>query len=68
MVNFGQIVKELREFKGLTQAELAKAIGVSHNSISQYESGARRPSYEVLILMVKFFDVTAGQLLGTEEL
>jgi transcriptional regulator with XRE-family HTH domain len=32
-----------REDKGLTQAELAKAIGISHATVSKYESGKASP-------------------------
>ena len=40
----GARLKELRENKNLSQKELGKLVGVSHNSVSLYESGDRQPS------------------------
>lgn len=39
-------LRELREQKGLTQAEVGERIGVKGNTISQWEAGTRRPSPE----------------------
>ena len=41
-------IKELRDEKDLSQEELAKEIGCSANSISQYETGKRNPSEKVV--------------------
>lgn len=38
---------EMRKAKNMTQAELAKRTGVAQNTISQLETGERRPSVEV---------------------
>ena len=38
---------EMRKEKNMTQAELAKRIGVAQNTISQVETGERRPSVEL---------------------
>ncbi|MCL2229104.1 MAG: helix-turn-helix domain-containing protein [Firmicutes bacterium] len=63
----GQRIKELREFKGVTQKDLSGVLGVRQHTISQFENGVRRPNYETLIALAKYFDVTVGQLLGTED-
>ena len=60
-------LKELREEKGLSQIQLAKEIGVNHRTISQYEIGVREPDIQTIKKLCKFFDVTAGYLLGIEE-
>lgn len=41
-------VRKLRNAAGLSQAELARRIGLSQSNISAYESGARRPSGAML--------------------
>lgn len=41
-------LRKAREHAGLSQAELADAIGVSRNSISNYESGHTTPRVIVL--------------------
>ncbi|MCL2556721.1 MAG: helix-turn-helix domain-containing protein [Firmicutes bacterium] len=60
-------LKELREEKGLTQVQLAKELGFSQNTISQYESGVTEPNIQTIKKICKFFNVTAGYLLGIEE-
>lgn len=36
-------LKQAREEKGLSQAELADAVGLKQSTISQYENGSRKP-------------------------
>lgn len=66
MKDIGIHIKEQREVKGLSQKELATKIGVKQNTISQYENNIKRPSYEILILIADFFDVSVDYLLGRE--
>lgn len=44
-------IKEIRKKCGLTQKELGERVGVSEAAISQYESGKRRPDYEIVLRM-----------------
>lgn len=50
-------LKSLRLSRGLSQSQLACAIGVSRNAISSYERGEYKPSYDVLFRLVRFFEV-----------
>jgi len=63
-----KILKKLREEKGISQAQLAKELNCSQNTISQYENGVREPDLCTVKKICKFFDVTAGYLLGLEEI
>lgn len=54
----GAKIKELREKAGMTQTELADRLGVSKSVISAYEKGIRNPSFKVLPLIAKTFNVT----------
>jgi len=47
----------------LTQAELAKALGLGESTISFYESDKRNPDFETLIEFSKYFAVTTDYLL-----
>ncbi|WP_237738175.1 helix-turn-helix domain-containing protein [Caldicellulosiruptor sp. F32] len=63
---FGKRLKELREERGLTQAELAKELGISVQNLSYYENG-REPKYELLIKIADYFGVTVDYLIGRSE-
>lgn len=64
---FGTRLKELREEKGLSQAELAKQTGLSQSAISLWEDGKRSPNAEIIIIFARFFDVTADYILGMAD-
>lgn len=68
MVNMGKRIKALRIEKHITQTEMAQRIGVSKAMISSYELEQRSPSYEVLIKIATFFNVTTDYLLGVERI
>ena len=51
---FGEKIKRARENLGLTQEELAKAVGLSSEFISNIEIGRRSPSFETLITLVNY--------------
>jgi len=50
----------------VTQIQLAVAIGVSPGNDSDWETGKSLPSYNALIALSKYFDVTADALMGLE--
>ena len=62
----GYRLKELRKKMDISQTELGKLLGVTKVSISGYENGTRVPSMEVLMNIIKLFDVSADYLLGRE--
>lgn len=49
---------ELREDRGLTQAELAFKLDLSPSTISSYEQGVRIPRDAVKIKIARFFGVS----------
>ena len=51
----------------LTQEELAEKLNISQKSISKYETGARKPSFETLTEMAKLFNVSTDYLLGRKN-
>ena len=60
-------LKELRQEKGFTQAEVAKAIKTSQRNIGRWENGENEPSASFVARLAKFFDVSADYLLGLED-
>ena len=63
----GVKIRELRLEKGLLQKELAEKIHIASNTLSQFESGKANPSYDVLIALADFFEVSTDYLLGRED-
>lgn len=63
----GEKIAEQRKKLGLSQEELAEKLNISQKSISKYERGNRRPSYEVLTAMASLFGVSADYLLELEN-
>ena len=63
----GQTIRNLREKKGFTQAELADKLGVSSKAISKWEANKGTPSYEFLPLLAKLFNITIDYLMTGEE-
>lgn len=62
--DFGKILKELRGEQGLTQVQLAKAIGVSQGTIYFWENGINEPTSFYVVALADFFNVSTDELLG----
>jgi transcriptional regulator with XRE-family HTH domain len=60
-------LRELREFKGLKQYEMARLLNISNNAYSQYETGKRQMSYETMYALADYFAVSIGYMLGKSE-
>ena len=56
-------IRDLREDKDLSQAELGKAIGVSQRTYAYYESGQRMVPPEILVALARFHRVSVDYLL-----
>ncbi len=67
MQNLGEKLKELRLSKNLTLKQVADAIGLTRNAISNYEANIREPSLSVLKSLCDFFDVSADYLIGRSD-
>lgn len=62
------VLKKLREDVGMSQAELAKKIGVSQSTVGMWESGRNSPEFNNLQKIASIFDVSIGFLVeGVEE-
>ena len=47
-MEIGKKIKELRTQKGISQTELAKAIGASQRAVSYWESGVAEPNATII--------------------
>lgn len=64
---FAARAKTLRKERGLSQTELAAALGISRTSVNLYESASRVPDITALARYASFFSVTSDYLLGLSE-
>lgn len=53
----------LRKSKGMSQEELADAVGVSRQAVSKWESEQATPDLEKVVIMSDIFEVTTDYLL-----
>ena len=60
-------IKEARQLAGITQKELAKTIGVSAGTLSDYENGNHDPKSDSLVRIADACGVTVDYLLGREK-
>lgn len=59
-------IRELRVARNLSQVDFAKALGVSKQTVSNWENDNIQPSLEMFVRIAEFLGVTPNQLLGFE--
>jgi len=64
IIKINEQILFLRKQKGITQEELAQALGVTNQSISKWESAACCPDIQLLPDIATYFGVTVDELLG----
>jgi len=62
-MNIADRIQNLRRTKGMSQEQLADAIGVSRQAVSKWESEQAMPDLEKIVIMSEVFDVTTDYLL-----
>ncbi len=60
-------IEEIRKARGVNQEELAKALGVSRQTISSLENGRYNPSVELAYKLSKYFGMTIEEVFIFEE-
>ena len=60
-------LKILRKTKGLTQGEVARALGITQSTLARFESGVRQPDVEMVVKLANYYEVTVDELLGSES-
>lgn len=66
-MNINERLRELRKEKKLTQKELAVAINVPYRTLLNWELGKRNPTYENMIKLQDFFNVSGAFLRGETD-
>ena len=63
----GELLKSLREGKGMTQAQLAERFNVSTRTVSRWETGSNMPDVDLLIDLADFYDVDIREIIDGER-
>ena len=64
----GNTIKQLREGRGLTQAELAQMIGVSSKTVSKWETGKGLPDITLLQPLAQALGISVIELMNGERI
>ena len=67
-MELGKRLAELMTEKQISQSRLAREVDIDQTTLSKVLLGKNNFSLETAIRVAKFFNVTLGQLAGTEEL
>ena len=62
-MNISDRIQSLRKARGITQEQLADAVGVSRQAVSKWEAEQSVPDLERIVAMAEYFDVTTEYLL-----
>jgi putative transcriptional regulator len=60
-------VREQRTQRGLSQAELAAALGVSRQTVISIENGRYQPSLPLAFRIARFFDLTVDKMFDPDD-
>lgn len=63
----GEKLKEIRESINMNKKEFAQYLGLKYTTYNNYETEAREPASDFLILISEKFDVSIDYLLGLKE-
>lgn len=66
-MTIGDRIKSARKKAGITQAELAKRLGISYVGVSQWENNLRNPKIETVQRIASALNVSIVDLVGTAD-
>lgn len=64
---FAEMLKLLRNERGITQEQLASMLKVSRSTIGMYETGSREPDFETSEAIADIFNVDMDYLMGRSK-
>lgn len=60
-------LRKIREEKGVSQAAVAKELGISRQAYNNYELGKREADYETLLKLAEYFETTVEALIKDND-
>ncbi|HIZ20151.1 MAG TPA: helix-turn-helix domain-containing protein [Firmicutes bacterium] len=65
--DFGIRLRSLRRARGLSQADAAKLLGISKNSLYRYECNSQEPTLNILVRLARCYNTTLDYIAGLED-
>ena len=65
-VRIGKFIAEKRKEQGLTQAQLAEALGITDRAVSKWETGRSLPDASIMLELCGLLKITVNDLLNGE--
>ena len=65
-MKFGDILRQKREERRMTQADLAERLGVSRQNVCNYETGYKIPPLKVVVAAADVFRCSTDEMIGRE--
>ncbi|MCH5157203.1 MAG: helix-turn-helix transcriptional regulator [Clostridiales bacterium] len=66
-MKIGKNLKELRNYKNLTQDDVAKVLNISRQAYCRYENDQRELSLEMLCKLADFYEESTDNILGRKQ-
>ncbi len=63
-MEFGAILRQKREARRMTQADLAKRIGITQQNVNSYETGYKVPPLRVVVAAADMFRCSTDEMIG----
>ena len=63
----GELLKQLRKEKNMTQEQLAEKFYVSGRTVSRWETGSNMPDLGILVELADFYDVDIREIIDGER-
>ncbi len=60
---YSETIKTLRKQQGITQEQLAKALGISRSTVAMYEKGEREPNFEMCEAIADYFNCRLSDII-----
>ena len=67
-MNIAKAISDLRLGRNISQEDLASALFVSRDLVSKWETGVRRPNWQMIEKIAEFFDVPTSYIVDKNEL
>lgn len=66
-MQYGDILRNLRNSKGLSQKELTDRLNINRSTYARYETSSTQPDFNTLAKLADFYDVSIDYILGRQE-